>query len=356
MNWKKISLFLISFILLCFSFCLPIQAQEKNVEARIVEILQEGEVEVQGEQQFYQELRLELINQDQTVTVEVNQGRQVGSLRYEIGDRVLLAQAPGSEQEYYITEVVRQTPLIVLAVIFSVLVLAIGQLRGLTSLLSMALSFLVITQLILPEILKGTNPLLVSLAGALIIIPPTFYLAHGLNKKTTVAIGATVVSLLVTSLLAFLFVNQTMLTGYASEEAGYLQTVKASEFNMQGLLLAGIIIGVLGILDDITVAQAAVVFQLNDVNPQLTFKQLFTKSLSIGQDHIASMVNTLILAYTGASLPLVLLFIDSPRPFGQIINFEVIAEEVVRTLVASIGLVLAVPVTTVAAAWLAKRG
>ncbi len=355
MNWKKISLFLLGLVLLGFSFGLPVKAQEENIEAKVIEILQEGEVEIQGETQFYQEIKLELIDQDQTVTVEINQAQQVDALKYEVGDRVLLAQAPGGEQEYYITEVVRRTPLIVLAVIFVVLVLAVGQLRGITSLLSMALSFVVITQLILPEILKGANPLLVSLAGALIIIPPTFYLAHGLNKKTTVAIGATVFSLLVTSFLAFLFVNQASLTGYASEEAGYLQTVKASEFNMQGLLLAGIIISALGILDDITVAQSAVVFQLHNVNPQLKFKELFIKSLSVGQDHIASMVNTLILAYTGASLPLVLLFINQPQPFGQIINFEVVAEEIVRTLVVSIGLVLAVPVTTAAAAWLAKK-
>ncbi len=352
---KKISFFLVSLILVGFCFSNPIYGQERNIEARVVEILQEGEVEVQGEQQFYQELKLEFIDEDKTTTVEVNQAREINALEYEVGDKVLLAQVEGGEQEYYITEVVRRRPLIALAVIFVVLVLATGHLRGVTSLLSMALSFLVITQLILPEILKGANPLLVSLAGALIIIPPTFYLAHGLNKKTTVAIGATVFSLLVTSLLAVLFVNQAKLTGYASEEAGYLQTVKASQFNMQGLLLAGIIISVLGILDDITVAQAAVVFQLHDVNPQLEFQQLFVKSLSVGQDHIASMVNTLILAYTGAALPLVLLFINQPRPFGQIINFEVIAEEIVRTLVASIGLVLAVPVTTLAAAWLAKK-
>ena len=134
-------------------------------------------------------------------------------------------------------------------------------------------------------------------------------------------------------------------------EAGFLQAARPDVVNLRGLILAGIIIGVLGILDDITVAQAAVVEQLHQANLKMEFRQLFFRALQVGQDHIASMVNTLVLVYAGASLPLLLLFVDSPRPFSEVVNYEIIAEEIVRTLVGSIGLVLAVPLTTGLAVW-----
>ncbi len=125
--------------------------------------------------------------------------------------------------------------------------------------------------------------------------------------------------------------------------------------NMKGLLLAGIIIGVLGVLDDITISQSAIVFQLKAANEKLKFKELYLRAMSVGQDHISSMVNTLILVYTGAALPLLLLFINNPRPFSEVVNYEIIADEVVRTLVGSIGLILAVPITTVIASWIAAK-
>jgi uncharacterized membrane protein len=155
--------------------------------------------------------------------------------------------------------------------------------------------------------------------------------------------------------LATLFVNLSQLTGFTSEEAGFLQAYKPGLINMKGLLLSGIIIGVLGVLDDITISQSAIVEQLKKANQKLKPIELYQKAMSVGRDHIASMINTLILVYTGAALPLLLLFIDNPHPFSQVINYEIIADEVVRTLVGSIGLILAVPITTLLAVWFVSK-
>jgi uncharacterized membrane protein len=213
----------------------------------------------------------------------------------------------------------------------------------------MGISFLVIFIFILPKISAGANPVGIAILGALMIIPPTFFLSHGLNKKTLVAMGGTLIALIITGILANIFVEAAKLTGFASEEAGFLQVAKGGAINMKGLLLAGIIIGLLGVLDDVTVSQAAIVFQLKEANDRLKFNQLYQRAMRVGQDHIASMINTLILVYAGASLPLLLLFLDNPHPFSEVVNYEIIADEVVRTLVGSIGLILAVPLTTLIA-------
>ena len=154
------------------------------------------------------------------------------------------------------------------------------------------------------------------------------------------------IALVITGFLAKFFVQVTRLTGYASEEAAFLQYARQGAVDIKGLLLAGIIIGTLGILDDITIAQAAIVQQLKQANKKMKPKELFSQAMRVGQDHIASMITTLILVYTGAALPLLLLFIDNPLPFSQVINYEIIAEEIIRTLVGSIGLITAVPITT----------
>jgi uncharacterized membrane protein len=156
----------------------------------------------------------------------------------------------------------------------------------------------------------------------------------------------TVIALIFTGLLSLFFVEATKLSGFASEEAAFVKAAKGDLINIKGLLLAGMLISILGVLDDITVAQANVVYQLKKVSDKLRVGQLYSRAMDVGKDHIASMVNTLILVYTGAALPLLLLFIDNAAPFSEVINYEVVAEEIVRTLVASMGLILAVPITT----------
>jgi uncharacterized membrane protein len=179
---------------------------------------------------------------------------------------------------------------------------------------------------------------------------PTFYLAHGLSLKTTVAVVGTALSLALTVLLASLMIDLVGLTGYASEEAAFLQLGESGIYNIRDLLLAGIVVGSLGVLDDVTVSQAAIVRQLREANPQFGFGELYRRAMQVGQDHIASMVNTLALVYSGAALPLLLLLRQSPLPLTYLLSQEMIAEEIVRMVVASIGLVGAVPLTTLLAA------
>ena len=254
------------------------------------------------------------------------------------------------QQNWIITDYVRRPALLKLSLIFVFLVVAIGKWWGIRSLLSLISSFAIIFGMIIPLILKGYNPLFVALAGALIIVPITFYLSHGIKKKTHVAVAGTMISLLLSGLLAANFMLSAHLTGFSSEEAGFLSVMTDDSLDIRGLLLAGIIISLLGTLDDVAVSQASFVQQLKEVNPKSSFKDLFTRAMKVGQDHISSMVNTLVLVYAGASLPLLLLFFTSDANPQQIINLEIVAEEIVRTLTGSIGVVLAAPITTLIAA------
>lgn len=274
-----------------------------------------------------------------------------------VGDKVIVTHYKNAEgtSVFFISDYVRQTPLLILFLIFLILVVVIGRWRGITSLIGMVISFIIIFQFVLPLISIGNNPVLIVLMSSLLIVPATFYLSHGFNKKTTVAIISTLLSLVVIGILVTVFVNAAKLSGLSTEEAQFLQVMKSDLINIKDLLLAGMMIGILGILDDITISQAAVVFKLKEINKKLSFKDLYEKAMSIGHDHIASLVNTLILVYTGAALPLLLLFINNPKPFGQVINNEIIAVEIVRSLVGSIALILTVPVSTIIAVYAATK-
>lgn len=327
------------------------QGPGEAFEGVIREILVEEVIEVGGQPQLRQVVRVRITSGPQAgreVTVDAGLFPAVGQPRYRVGDRVVLTrmEGPGGGETYFITDYVRRWPLYGLAVLFAASVLVVGRWRGLASLLGLAYSFLVIFKVVIPLISAGRDPVAVAVLGAVLIIPVTFYLSHGLNRKATVAILGTVLALLLTGLLASFFVEATRLTGFGSEEAAFLHVASQGVLNIRGLVLAGIIISTLGILDDTTVSQAAIVEQLHQARPQMPARELYARSMRVGQDHIASVVNTLVLVYAGASLPLMLLFTDSPLSFTQALNVELVAEEIVRTLVGSVGLVSAVPVTT----------
>lgn len=274
--------------------------------------------------------------------------------QFEPGDKVIVLTAATPEGvNYSIVDLVRRDALAVLFIFFVVLALIIGRKWGLASLLGMAYSFLIIFVYLLPRIISGADPVFNAVVGAALIVPVTFYLSHGIAPKTHIAIVSTIITLAATAILAAIFIEAVRLTGFAAEEAIFLQNM--GNFNMKGILLAGIIIGVLGILDDITISQASVVEELRAVSPKSSPAELYKRAMNVGRDHIASLINTLVLVYTGASLPLLLLFTESGRPFGEVINIEMIADEIVRTLVGSIGLILAVPLTTFIAAFLVTK-
>ncbi|MBU0975109.1 YibE/F family protein [Patescibacteria group bacterium] len=356
----RLSKLILIILIALFSFIVfPIShlsAQEdfKQVEPSKEETLEANVIKVLEEKEPYQKLELfitkGLLN-GATVVVENGVIPLANIQKYQVGDRVIVNYSTDFEGNdfFYIIDYIRRDSLLQLFIIFVVLVVLIASWRGVASLIGMGVSFLIIFQFILPKILAGGEPIQIAIIGSMLIIPITFYFSHGFNKKTTIAIIGTIISLIITGILAGFFVESSKLTGFVSEEAGFLQIDKEGSLNIKGLLLAGIIIGVLGVLDDVTISQSAIVFQLKKVDPKLKFEELYRRSMDVGRDHISSMVNTLILVYTGVALPLLLIFVDNPHPFSEIINYEIIADEVVRTLVGSIGLVLAVPITTIIA-------
>jgi uncharacterized membrane protein len=295
-------------------------------------------------------------------TVEVTSGLGEGRSFTEVmapdaprqlntGQGVVVSYAPDAPRElqYSVTDVERGFPMSLLAGIFAVAVVVVGRLRGLFALVALAASFAVLSFFILPAILHGSNPLVVALVGSSAIMLIALYLCHGVNARTSVAVLGTLISLLLIGLLGSLFVGWAKLTGNTSDETGLIHGLYP-DIRMSGLLLAGVIIGSLGVLDDVTVTQTSAVWELKHADPTMTARRLYRAGLRIGRDHIASVVNTLVLAYAGAALPLLLLFSIAQSSVGTVANSEIVAEEIVRTLVGSIGLVASVPVTTALAA------
>jgi uncharacterized membrane protein len=212
----------------------------------------------------------------------------------------------------------------------------------------------VVLVFVVPAILDGEPPLAVAVVGSLAVALVTIPLAHGGGPKSLAALLGTAASLLLTALLASVFTEAAHLTGFSSEEAIFLQ-VSGADLSLDGLLLAGMVIGALGVLDDVTVSQASTVLALRGAAPALGFRDLFGRALRVGRDHVSATVNTLVLAYVGASLPVLLIFSSADLGLGEALGLEVVATEVVATLVGSIGLIAAVPVTTALAAMLALR-
>lgn len=243
----------------------------------------------------------------------------------------------------------RRSLLLWSAVLFAVAVIAVGLWRGVAALGGLAASLGVLLLFVLPAILDGRSPVLVAVVGSSAIAFLALYLAHGFRRMTNVALIGMVSALTLTAVLSAVAVELARFSGFASEESTLLTFFEG--IDIRGLLLAGIVLGTAGALDDVTVTQASAVWQLRAADPTQSRSALFRRALAIGRDHIASTVNTLLLAYAGAALPLLILFVLSEQSLGAISNSEVVAVEIIRTLVGSIGLVAAVPITT----WLAAR-
>ena len=285
------------------------------------------------------------------------------ALPLSVGDAVRVSENPVPEgaqvggvavQRYTLADFERRAPLAWLAVLFAVLVVATGRGQGLRALAGLALSLGIVLGFIVPALLDGQSPSGVALTGALAIMLVTLGITHGPGVKTLAASLGTASALVLTLLLAELFSDLAHLTGLSSDEAVFLRAV-TGDISIQGLFLAGVVIGALGVLDDLTVTQASTVLALKRADPRLGFGGLFRGALAVGHDHIAATVNTLVLAYAGASLPVLLIFGLGGTSLGDAVNSESVAEEIVATLVGSIGLIAAVPVTTALAAILASR-
>jgi uncharacterized membrane protein len=299
----------------------------------------------------------------QNVSFRLDQGPDAGEERsvelfdvgpypsISVGDGVVVPYLEDALPEFQYTQAFereRRLPMVLLAAAFAALVIVQGRLRGLAALAGLVASISVIILFVLPALVEGSPPVPVALVAASLIAYLALYLAHGINPLTTVALLGSLGSLALVGVLSWMFTRLTVLSGLG-EEAQFIRAF-GGDLDFSGLLLAGMILGSLGALDDMTVTQASAVAELKVANPRYGFRDLYRAGGRIGRDHVASTVNTLALAYAGAALPLLLLFVESGRPFSRVLTSEVVAAEVVRTLVGSIGLVASVPLTTALAA------
>jgi uncharacterized membrane protein len=270
------------------------------------------------------------------------------------GDDVYVAQTgTPSEPVYFVADYARGSSLLLLATIFIAVVLVVARGHGIWSLLGLGASLLVILRFIIPGILAGYDPVLIAFFGALVIMTTTLFLAHGVSWKSTVALAGTAFSLVLAIVLSAAGIDFAKLSGLISEEATTLNLLTEGGIDARGLLLGGIIIGALGVLDDVTIAQASAVFELRRANPDLDRKELVIRGMNVGRDHIAATVNTLFLAYAGAALPLLIILATQTDGFVTTSSQELVATEIVRSLIGGIAITAAVPITTALAATVA---
>jgi uncharacterized membrane protein len=332
-----------------------------TVHAEVTQIIEEGEVDLGGHKQTYQIARVNILSGEYAgIPMEIDYGkRQIRSDEYllSVGDKVIvsISKSPDNVVNAYFVDYVRTTPILWLTIIFVVSIILISGWKGVRALLSMIFSLYVIIDYIIPHILAGEDPLRVSIVGSVILLGVTLYLTYGWNLKTHSSVISMIIVLFLTGMLSALFVLFTRLNGMGDENVMFLMQAMETPINLRGLLLGGMIIGALGVLDDLVTSQASAVFELHHANPNFGFRNLYNSAMRIGQDHVAATVNTLILAYAGASLPMLLLFSLARGNFGELINFAFIAEEIVRTLVGSLGLIAAVPLTSAIAILFALR-
>jgi uncharacterized membrane protein len=327
--------------------------------ATVEAILEEGEVTLGDVTQPFQRLLVRIDEGEYAGdTYEIEYGnRQIrhDMIRIEVDDRVMvtISSMPDGTNTAYFTDFYRSNSLYLLFGIFVLASVVISGWKGVRSLIGILLSLGVIVLIILPGIQQGRDPLSISIFGSFLFVGFSLYIVYGWNVKTHAAVLGSFIALVITGLLAYFFVNQARLTGYGDENMFYISQLTQNTLNVRSLLLAGILIGTLGVLDDLVISQASAVFELYKGNPKQNFKSLYKSAMNIGQDHIAATVNTLVLAYAGASLPMLLLFSFHNVDFGIATNLEFIAEEIVRTVIGSLGLFAAVPITTALAAFIA---
>jgi uncharacterized membrane protein len=277
--------------------------------------------------------------------------------RFSANDDVVLSYNGGDLHDpssYQIVDFQRGFPLVLLAGLFAIAVIVLGRWQGVAALVALGLSFAVLALFVLPAILAGENPLLVAIAGAGVIMFVALYLTHGLSARTSVAVLGTLVSLALIGVLSAIFSAAASLTGLDDGTSALIGSL-GHGIDARGLLLAGVVIGALGVLDDVTVTQTSAVWELRRANPALGRRELYGAGLRIGRDHVGSAVNTLVMAYAGAALPVLLYSSLSGVGLGSILGSQDIAQEIVRTLAGSVGIVAAVPVTTILAALIAAR-
>ena len=330
-----------------------LQDREETVLARVISVSDSEMKDVPNTetQALYQKVKVRILDKDsrgKEVTIEDT------SFPVKVGDKVYMRHVITSDNmEYYsIQEPYRIPALLYIFLFFFVAVLVFGGKQGFLALLALFVSFGFIFKLLFPQILHGGNIVILATLGALLSLFVVMFFTHGFTRLTTAAFLGCLTSVVVTVALAFVAVRMTSLTGFSEEESVFLNIVTKGNLDFVALLIGGIIIGVIGVIDDVAITQASVVHELRYANQNLSPRELYRKASAVGKNHMGAVINTLILAYTGASLPLVLLLYVSDAPLLELINREAIATEIVRSCVGSVGLLLAVPLTTIIAIFL----
>jgi uncharacterized membrane protein len=352
--------FFFPLILLAFAF--PVHAAEMpqssvtNELAKVISIIEEEQRPIPGTgtNGLFQTLRAEILegtNKGSVVTV------QNDYLALKVGEKFYMLHTIDASENldiYAVFEPYRMPQLLALAGLFVLIVLVFGGLQGMRALLSLAASFFFIGYLLLPGILHGFPPILVAMGVSALIVLLSSYVTHGFNKVTTSAVLGMLATIALSGLLAYFAIDLTRLSGFSSEEAVALNFDTAGSINFAGLLLGGVLIGLLGVLYDAAIGQSAAVDELSHAAPEASRKQIYKQALRIGREHIGALVNTLAIAYVGVSLPLLLLFyrLSPDTSFMTTINREIFATEIVRAMIGGIGIVLAVPITTLIASHL----
>jgi uncharacterized membrane protein len=362
----------LSFLLLCicFFFRIPLafaqqtpppQSQPEFMKATVMNIEGVKTNPYSNYKSTIQTLDLTILDGPEAgQNIQVNYDSQnISDLALNVGDTVVLSKNTNSSGKttFAVEDKYRLTPIIFILIAFIVLVVIIAGWKGITSFIGLAVSLLIIFSYIIPQILAGVDPLTVCMIGAVIILVLTTYAAHGFSKRTTIALCSTLLALLLTFFLSLLVVQLSQITGYADENDIAIHFGTQHLINVKGLLLGGIIIGTLGALNDITTTQVATIFEIAKTDQNLNKKQLFKKGLVVGREHVASLINTLVLAYAGSSLTVfIFLFYNaSYYPLWVILNSETLSEELIRTVVGTTGLLFVIPIVSFIAAYFATK-
>jgi len=353
--WCGISLSVLAILPLGVSAQEVHQEFQETVKAEVLEIVEQFERDIMGTgaSTTVQEMRI-LIEEGEREGEVVKLENDLSVL--SVGDKIFVNRLLSIDgTEYYIfKDVERRGPLLFLIAIFIGLVVWLSGMQGVRAVLSLALSIGAIIFLLIPALLAGYSPALASLVIAGLILSVTLFLTHGFKPRVFITFLGTFGAVFATCIIAWIWVTWMRFTGFGDDSSVYLNFATGGTLDLTGLLLGGIIIGLLGVLDDVSITQASVVQELKAANPKFGFKDLYRRALRVGRDHVGSLVNTLAFAYVGTSLPLLLLYSYSESPISILINQEILAAEILRIIVGSIGLVLAVPFTTAMAAWYFK--
>lgn len=334
----------------------------------VSEVIFEQIDEAQNNQSITQQLKVKITDSSaksegaavETVIDNTQILDKAESVRYKVGDKVVLGLLPAGPSslvdQFVIIDRYRMPGVYLVIAIFLALAVLVGRMRGVTSLVGLGITGAILMLFIAPQILAGKDAFVVALIGAGGIVLVSMFVSHGFNRRIQVAAVSTLATLAISGVMTYCFVFVSKLFGLGQSDAFLLQTGFLGTLNLQGVLLAGIVISVLGILDDVTTAQTAAVEEISKADTKLSVKELYSKGLSVGREHIASLINTLILVYAGAALPLFLLLtLQKRQPLWVLMNSEFIAEELVRSLIGSTTLILAVPISTILAAYIFSR-